>query len=593
MRHPARTAGWGVLLVALAAVPAAGQTDYRNLDEGRPARTEDALPVDHYGFELTLPYELEATDGARLHSTTPELAYGVVRGGEIGLALPLAALDRESGTTWASAGARLFALQNVARERPGRPALAVRADLDLPVGGLGGDDAGLSVKAIATRSWGALRLHANASLRAVGGDRTGPASEPDWSAGVAVDRTAFRSSLLLLGELVAREERGARVAEVSAGAGLRWQLAPTLVLDAGMRRRLSHGGPDLGLTLGLTHAFGLAALQPRQPPSRGEAAPPRQDEQFYTPGSFNWRFLAGYPEAARLFNAFDYGHAVLYQLLLTRTDADSALARQYRYLTRDLLVHPPRLGVPEAVVMPDYAREMWQAKEMFDWAHLLHRQIYDAYADHRLSSPEREALVERLTDRYLARAGVAFTAAPKIMALMEEQPFSRTFRRRQPAFNGLIWAYHWLQVGLYEPLLLARSSAEAKSGVAAAAGRFWQMVAIERYPSVMPLTAAVAPEFAQRHPRAAAIFDNLHMMHDIISDLLASPDIPRDRKRGAIEAQLAEFRSDRRNTLSLEEWRAMPARMGGVSAMGGPVIPARVPGDSAPLPPAEAPHQHR
>jgi hypothetical protein len=274
-----------------------------------------------------------------------------------------------------------------------------------------------------------------------------------------------------------------------------------------------------------------------------EGARPKQDEQFYTPGSFNWRFLARYPEAARLFNAFDYGHAVLYQHLLTRADAEAGLGREYRFLTRDLLVRPPRFGVPEDVVMPDYAREMWQAREMFDWAHLLHRQIYDAYADARLSGPEREALVERLTDRYLARAGTAFTAAPKSMALMEEQPFSRIFRRRQPAFNGLIWAYHWLQVGLYEPLVVARSPAEAKGGVSAALGRFWQMVATEQYPRMMPMTAAVAPEFARRHPRAAAIFDNLHMMHDIISDILASPDIPRDRKRAAIEAQLAEFRS--------------------------------------------------
>ncbi len=37
----------------------------------------------------------------------------------------------------------------------------------------------------------------------------------------------------------------------------------------------------------------------------------KHDEQFYRPGSFNWRFLHSYPEAARLFNAFDYGHAVL------------------------------------------------------------------------------------------------------------------------------------------------------------------------------------------------------------------------------------------------------------------------------------------
>jgi hypothetical protein len=118
------------------------------------------------------------------------------------------------------------------------------------------------------------------------------------------------------------------------------------------------------------------------------------------------------------------------------------------------------------------------------------------------------------------------------------------------------------------------------------------MVATERYPSVMPMTAAVAPEFSRRHPRAAAIFDNLHMMHDVISDILASPDIPRERKRAAIEAQLAEFRSDRRNTLSLEEWRTMSAHMGGVAAMGGRAMPSPAPADSTGAASPDAPHHH-
>jgi hypothetical protein len=558
MRFPGRVVLWAALLATLGASAAAGQTDYRNLDEGRPAHTEDALPVDHYGFELTLPYELESRDGTRLHLTSPELVYGAIRGGELGVTLPLAARDREAGTTWALAGARLFALQNLMRERPGAPAVALRADLDLPLGGLAGDATALSLEAIATRSWGTLRLHGNASVNVTGGNDAGPLRQPDWSAGLALDRTAFRSSLLVLGELVALGEPGTGTTEVSAGAGLRWQLAPTLVLDAGVHRRLGEAGPDLGLTVGLSHAFGLAALGPPSGPRPPQPARPRQDDQFYLPGSFNWSFLAGYPEAARLFNAFDYGHAVLYQRLLTRPDADAALHREYRYLTRDLLVRPPRFAVAEEAVMPDYAREMWQAKEMFDWAHLLHRQIYDAYADVRLPRAAREALVERLTDRYLARAGVAFAAVAKPMALMEAQSFSRTFRRRQPAFNGLIWAYHWLQVGLYEPLGLARSTAEAKSGVATALGRFWQMVATERYPGMMPMTAAVAPEFTRRHRRAAAIFDNLHMMHDIISDILASSDIPRDRKRAAIEAQLALFRSDGGTTVPTAQPPAMP-----------------------------------
>jgi hypothetical protein len=34
-----------------------------------------------------------------------------------------------------------------------------------------------------------------------------------------------------------------------------------------------------------------------------------------------------------------------------------------------------------------------------------------------------------------------------------------------------------------------------------------------------------APEFARRFPEAAAIFDNLHMLHDNFDDILARPDL--------------------------------------------------------------------
>ncbi len=40
--------------------------------------------------------------------------------------------------------------------------------------------------------------------------------------------------------------------------------------------------------------------------------------------------------------------------------------------------------------MPSYAKVAWRAKMMFDWAHMLHRQIYDVYADERLTPAERD-----------------------------------------------------------------------------------------------------------------------------------------------------------------------------------------------------------
>jgi hypothetical protein len=299
----------------------------------------------------------------------------------------------------------------------------------------------------------------------------------------------------------------------------------------------------------------------------------QRDEQFYYPGDFNWQFLARYPEAARLFNAFDYGHAVLYERLYTkRGKALRELEKEYRYLTTDLLIRPPRFAVVEEVVMPSYAKLAWRAKMMFDWAHILHRQIYDVYADERLTSVQRDREIEQLTDYYLSNRKYAFTDRPKSMALMDEQYFSRTFRKTYPKFNGLIWSYHWLQVGLYEPYIEGQSQAERKAGVQATVARFWSMLEDppSRFPRYMPMTSAIAPRFSAAHPRAAVIFDNLHMMHDIISDILTADTIPHGRKGEMIDQQLDKLQDPTRDVMSMDQWRMMADHMGGVEAMGGP-----------------------
>jgi hypothetical protein len=278
-----------------------------------------------------------------------------------------------------------------------------------------------------------------------------------------------------------------------------------------------------------------------------------RDERHYAPGAFNWAFLARYPDAGRLFNAFDYGHAVLYERLLTLDSAraTAALAEDYRFLTEDLLVRPPRLAVAEEAIAPAYSKLVWPAKQFFDRAHVLHRQIYDIYAMDGVDRAARDTLIERVIDAYLADERYAFTAVPKSMMLMDEQPFSQRFRLDHPVFNGLIWSYHWLQVGLYEPLLPGATPAERAAGVRRVLAGFRAMIsAPDRMPKTMPMTAEVSPRFAAAHPRAAAIFDNLHIMHDIISDILAQPDWTRGEKRAEILRQMDEMRDGTRNLMA-------------------------------------------
>jgi hypothetical protein len=298
-------------------------------------------------------------------------------------------------------------------------------------------------------------------------------------------------------------------------------------------------------------------------------------EQFYFPAGHNWAFRNNYGAADRLFNGFDYGHAILYETLYTKPAAPASLLEQdiFDRLTKRILVKPPRVPLEEAAIEIEYAKLAPEAKVMFDWAHILHRQIYDVWADERIPVAEKDVRVAELLRYYRTRSDIAFSSKPKNMELMEGQFYSTAFRERYPRFNGLIWAYHWLQIGLYEPLVTAETPDQRKTGVTAAVARFWQMVeaAPDNMPRIMPMTAAVAPEFAARYPEAAIIFDNLHSMHDVVSDILASNDVPRDQKRTEILRAAARYRDDRSFVMTEDEWHEMSVSMG-VQNMGGPAV---------------------
>jgi len=255
----------GAALIALTASAARAQIDYRNLDDDRPTRVEDAYPVERHAFELLIPYSVEREHGgATLHASVLELEYGVLRNGQLGLKAPFGAVRDVGAAKTGLSGLRVFGLYNVNTESRLLPALSLRADVGFPVGALAGSETQVAVKAIVTRSWGRSRVHLNAAYR-FGADGTPPAVEAldRWWYGVAADRTLFRHSLLIVGETYAGRLTAGAPVEVNASLGLRWQWRTTTVLDVGIARRLRRAvGPDFALTVGISNAFALAGLMP-------------------------------------------------------------------------------------------------------------------------------------------------------------------------------------------------------------------------------------------------------------------------------------------------------------------------------------------
>lgn len=253
--------------------PAAAQIDYRNLDDDRPTVTEDAYPVERYAFEFLAPYRFERTaGGGQIHLSVPEVEYGLARNGQIGLKLPFASIREPVGITGQPATSRsglaglsVFGLYNFNTEGPLLPAFALRADVAFGVGALGGSGTRVAIKAIATRSWGRTRLHLNVAHGLGSEGSLGPIDPLSrWSYGGAIDQTLFRRSLLLIGEIYARQAVARAPTEVNAGVGVRYQWRPTTVFDIGIARRLRTDiGPDVAVTVGLSHAFALPGLMPR------------------------------------------------------------------------------------------------------------------------------------------------------------------------------------------------------------------------------------------------------------------------------------------------------------------------------------------
>ena len=296
-------------------------------------------------------------------------------------------------------------------------------------------------------------------------------------------------------------------------------------------------------------------------------------DQTYLWASHNWAFRNRFPRIDALFNAFDYGHAKLYETLWRTPSADqSALdQREFQFITRKLLRDPPGVALDETAIAPEWEKLAPEVAAMFDWAHMLHRQIYDVWADDRIPVGAKDSRVAELVEYYKSRQSLAFSSKPKNMNLMEGQAYSLAFRKRFPTYNGLIWSYHWLQMTLYEALLASHTPTERQQNVDAVVNRFWSMLdsAPRELPTVMPQSPAIAPRFSDRYPEAAIIFDNLHSLHDVVSDILADQAVPRDEKRRLILDAAARYRDDVSSIVTIADWKAMADAMG-LDKMGGP-----------------------
>jgi len=277
-----------------------------------------------------------------------------------------------------------------------------------------------------------------------------------------------------------------------------------------------------------------------------------RDKRFYQRASWNFALRDHLPELDSEFNGVDFGHSHLYEnLLLTGARNIPAIEDEARRQTLRFIASRPALPPNEEAIAPTYMKLAWRAQNTFDEAHTLHRATYDIYVSGRVA--DQDAAI-RAALAYYQQSPSAITAKPLDHQRLDKLPFSKSFRRKFPLFNATIWAYHYLQVAVYDVLAGAPDLASKKEVVRPILAAYHGYLA---QPPVqwtfMPLTAELSPAFAARYPDIANIFDNLHMLHDNISDILASDLLPTwEAKRAEIYRVLDRYylaRADAENPM--------------------------------------------
>ena len=290
----------------------------------------------------------------------------------------------------------------------------------------------------------------------------------------------------------------------------------------------------LGLCLALSVAAfaqhqhaGVAPVKMVKGPAGLRAAPSdlpgwiddaRFGEVFYRRGSYNFDIYNLDP-VARDLNAVAVGHSFAYEDMVSGR-ATTLETKTFEKINR-VLNNPPRLMPAERMISPNFARTYGYLEKLFDWTHILHAQTLDVLASQDLTPDQKDKELEELWQFYKLSVPYTVTGLPLNMDYLDSQAYSGAFRSKYPKVNGLFWGYHWLQGALYD--MMWHTSLPVQKAQYDVLGKRYHEVELYRTDrEFMPMFAELSPLFSKRFPQMANAFDNLHMLHDMVNDILVS-----------------------------------------------------------------------
>lgn len=260
---------------------------------------------------------------------------------------------------------------------------------------------------------------------------------------------------------------------------------------------------------------------------------PRYNEVFYKRGVYNFAVYGMLEPLARDMNGTGVGHSMAYEDLVTG-NAKTLETKTFDRITA-VLKNPPKLAPGERFISPKFSRTYAYLEKLFDWTHVLHAQTIDVLVSPKLTQEQKDKEIEALWRYYKEKVPYTVTGLPMNMAQLDSQAYSATFRRTYPKVNALFWGYHWLQTSVYDMLWKARTPEEQRKQYEILGKQYREVELYKTDRDFMPMMAETSPEFARHFPEMSNAFDNLHMLHDMIGDVLATDSFTDEQKEEQIK----------------------------------------------------------
>ena len=267
----------------------------------------------------------------------------------------------------------------------------------------------------------------------------------------------------------------------------------------------------------------------------------QRNEVSYLRGSYNFAQFWNQNDSYRYSAAFHFHHGKQHDILqLTPLARHEQEDREFNEdVVRFLQRKTARIEPTMELYGPYTAQFAFRVYRAIDWTHMHHEQTYDILSHTKIPWSEKKEWTDRAVRYYLDKnRGVARSIAPLDITMRRAavmmKPYFTYYRNYYPRSNAFAWVAHWWHPVIYEGYMIAGNDKQDQSRVLDEINAtMFREVLVDR-PHRMLLSREIMPRYSRLSPESANIFDNLHMLHGIVYDILAYEGWTRDQKRAEL-----------------------------------------------------------